>query len=514
MMIPTIDGETRQAGVLTNITVNNSGTAEWVTEFDEIDPENLELLQFNLPLGFTDLSVESDLPSGLVLETDDGFVMTNAIPPGESSILVSYIVPYAGDGFSFIPDFQLRTDTVRMLLWAGGGSIASEFLQLIGSETIDDEVFIYAEGGPVVSSDSLSISFARLPEPSLSAVPNSVGTTRPPPEDSLGSDDWWEYVAAAEDYELNIDTVRSGKDESLKRIYASMFAARSWLAGIDPWQNDFGEFVRSISYENMPAKAASIFDEVLQVEETEKWIRPYQQPTSIEEFSFAVYIIWGACLLERSWDECEVSIGETIVEYLELVGNSADSGSVTESSGIAKPYIPSFGMLEVGDTARAPSGALELSSTYEATFITEAGVFTVLLFDDEAPLTVENFINLATIGYYDGTMFHRVIPNFMAQGGDPQGTGAGGPGYRFRDEFDTTLRHNKPGILSMANSGRNTNGSQFFITFVATPHLDDVHTVFGEVIDGIENVFDISARDPGSAQFAGDLIKSISISQR
>ncbi len=170
-------------------------------------------------------------------------------------------------------------------------------------------------------------------------------------------------------------------------------------------------------------------------------------------------------------------------------------------------------MLVPGDDPRPPSGALDTSKTYTATFKTEAGEFKVLLFDDEAPLAVENFINLATIGFYDGTMFHRVIPQFMAQGGDPKGTGAGGPGYRFRDEFDATRRHDKPGILSMANSGRNTNGSQFFITFVPTPHLDDVHTVFGEVIEGLDNVLSISVRDPATAQTPGDIIETIIITE-
>jgi cyclophilin family peptidyl-prolyl cis-trans isomerase len=170
-------------------------------------------------------------------------------------------------------------------------------------------------------------------------------------------------------------------------------------------------------------------------------------------------------------------------------------------------------MLKVGDEARPPAGALDTSKTYTATFDTDAGKFEVLLFDDEAPLTVENFINLATIGFYDGTMFHRVLENFMAQGGDPRGTGTGGPGYRFHDEFDVLRRHSKPGMLSMANSGRNTNGSQFFITFAPTPHLDDVHTVFGEVVDGLDNAMNIKLRDPGTAQTPGDLIKSITITE-
>jgi cyclophilin family peptidyl-prolyl cis-trans isomerase len=180
------------------------------------------------------------------------------------------------------------------------------------------------------------------------------------------------------------------------------------------------------------------------------------------------------------------------------------SGSSVQSDAV---------MLSPGDTARAPQGALDTSKTYTATFDTEAGEIKVLLFDDEAPLAVENFINLVTIGFYDGTMFHRVIPDFMAQGGDPRGTGSGGPGYRFRDEFDATRRHSKPGILSMANAGPNTNGSQFFITFVPTPHLDDVHTVFGEVTEGMDNVFNITIRDPNSAQQPGDLINSITIAE-
>ena len=134
-----------------------------------------------------------------------------------------------------------------------------------------------------------------------------------------------------------------------------------------------------------------------------------------------------------------------------------------------------------------------------ATFKTSMGNIVVRLFEDKAPKTVENFVGLATGAkewtdpktgqkvkrpLYNGTIFHRVIPNFMIQGGDPQGTGRGGPGYKFADEFSPDLRHSKPGILSMANAGPNTNGSQFFITSVPTPHLDNRHSVFGEVIQG------------------------------
>jgi peptidyl-prolyl cis-trans isomerase B (cyclophilin B) len=114
---------------------------------------------------------------------------------------------------------------------------------------------------------------------------------------------------------------------------------------------------------------------------------------------------------------------------------------------------------------------------------TNKGDIKLQLFADKAPVTVANFVNLAKRGYYDGLLFHRVIPNFMIQGGCPQGSGTGGPGYRFEDECTPELRHETPGILSMANSGPGTNGSQFFITHVATNWLDGKHTVFGSVID-------------------------------
>lgn len=115
-----------------------------------------------------------------------------------------------------------------------------------------------------------------------------------------------------------------------------------------------------------------------------------------------------------------------------------------------------------------------------ATLHTNRGPIHLCLHDDKAPLTVANFVNLAQHGFYDGLDFHRVIPDFMIQGGCPEGSGRGGPGYRFEDEFDAELRHDKPGVLSMANAGPGTNGSQFFITHGATPWLDGKHSVFGE----------------------------------
>ncbi len=116
-----------------------------------------------------------------------------------------------------------------------------------------------------------------------------------------------------------------------------------------------------------------------------------------------------------------------------------------------------------------------------AVFDTSKGNIRVDLFADKAPVTVANFVNLVEKGFYNGLGFHRVIPDFMIQGGCPQGTGTGGPGYRFEDEFDASLRHDAPGKLSMANAGPGTNGSQFFITHVPTPWLDDAHSIFGAV---------------------------------
>jgi peptidyl-prolyl cis-trans isomerase B (cyclophilin B) len=124
------------------------------------------------------------------------------------------------------------------------------------------------------------------------------------------------------------------------------------------------------------------------------------------------------------------------------------------------------------------------SSDLTASIKTEKGTINLTLFADKAPLTVANFVNLANHGFYNNLKFHRVIADFMIQGGCPKGNGTGGPGYKFRDEFVKDLRHDKPGTLSMANSGPGTNGSQFFITHTPTPWLDDHHTVFGAVVSG------------------------------
>ncbi len=133
---------------------------------------------------------------------------------------------------------------------------------------------------------------------------------------------------------------------------------------------------------------------------------------------------------------------------------------------------------------------------------TDKGEIRLELTPDKTPMTVANFVNLTERGYYNGITFHRVIPNFMVQGGDPTATGSGGPGYNFPDEINPDLKHDSPGVLSMANAGPGTNGSQFFITHLETPWLDGKHTVFGRVVSGLEVV---------NAIAGGDAMKSVTI---
>ena len=161
-----------------------------------------------------------------------------------------------------------------------------------------------------------------------------------------------------------------------------------------------------------------------------------------------------------------------------------------------------------------PPMTIDVNKQYFATFkIANGGEFVVQLFPDKSPKTVNNFVFLARDGFYDGTTFHRVLDEFMAQGGDPTGTGMGGPGYQFEDEF-SDLTFDRPGLLAMANSGPNTNGSQFFITFVPTPHLNNLHTIFGEVIEGLDVVEGLTRRDPNqNPDFPGDAIETITITE-
>lgn len=201
----------------------------------------------------------------------------------------------------------------------------------------------------------------------------------------------------------------------------------------------------------------------------------------------------------------------------------------------SRPAAPESSQSGIIQYASPPDMTIDTGKTYMATFVLEkGGEFVVELFADKVPITVNNFVFLARDGFYDGVTFHRVLKDFMAQTGDPTGTGRGGPGYRFDNEFHPDLRHTGPGILSMANAGmRNgngTNGSQFFITFTATGILDGLnpdgspkdceaprtscHSVFGKVVEGMDVVNGITLRDPGTATSLGDVIETITIEEK
>lgn len=163
--------------------------------------------------------------------------------------------------------------------------------------------------------------------------------------------------------------------------------------------------------------------------------------------------------------------------------------------------------------ASAPEMSLDPTKRYQAVIKTDKGDIQIDLEGQKAPNTVNNFVFLAREGYYDGVMFHRVIADFMAQTGDPTGTGSGGPGYTFADEFHPDLRHDGPGVVSMANAGPGTNGSQFFITHVATPWLDDKHSVFGKVSGGMDVLLSIPERDPSQRDAPAVRIRTIEINE-
>jgi cyclophilin family peptidyl-prolyl cis-trans isomerase len=160
-----------------------------------------------------------------------------------------------------------------------------------------------------------------------------------------------------------------------------------------------------------------------------------------------------------------------------------------------------------------PEMQIDPNKKYKAHMETDNGTMAIELFANKTPKTVNNFVFLAREGFYDGVIFHRVIDNFMVQGGDPAGTGTGGPGYRFEDEFHPSLKHDKQGILSMANAGPGTNGSQFFITHGPTPHLDNKHSVFGQVVDGLDVLMSIPARDPNNRNAPAVKIISVTIQE-
>lgn len=192
-------------------------------------------------------------------------------------------------------------------------------------------------------------------------------------------------------------------------------------------------------------------------------------------------------------------------ESPEAAPSSSPSGSASSSAPAAEPK----------SYDAYPPMSIDTKKKYTATFeLAKGGSFEIALFADKAPKTVNSFVFLARDKYFDGLTFHRVITGFMAQGGDPTGTGRGGPGYEFEDEFADDLVFDKAGILAMANSGPNSNGSQFFITFVPTPHLNGLHTIFGQVTKGLDVVLGITVHDADVDSTPGDAIKTVTITEK
>jgi cyclophilin family peptidyl-prolyl cis-trans isomerase len=203
-----------------------------------------------------------------------------------------------------------------------------------------------------------------------------------------------------------------------------------------------------------------------------------------------------------------VAIGVILVAVILVAWLALPKGSESSQSAPEAPQVTSK------QYSAPPPMTIDVNKKYFATVkMAKGGEFVIQLFPDKAPVTVNNFVFLAREGYYDGTTFHRVLADFMAQGGDPTGTGGGGPGYEFENE-DSDLTFDKAGVVAMANAGRDTNGSQFFITFSPQEYLNGGYTIFGQVVQGMDVVMNIRLRDPQqNPNYTGDAIESITITE-
>jgi cyclophilin family peptidyl-prolyl cis-trans isomerase len=205
-----------------------------------------------------------------------------------------------------------------------------------------------------------------------------------------------------------------------------------------------------------------------------------------------------------------VVIAVAIVATVWVIASSRKKASPATNAGGPTPAL-----VGAKQYASAPPMLIDSKKQYTATVkMANGGEFAIQLYPDKAPITVNSFVFLARQGFFDGTTFHRVLEGFMAQGGDPTGTGSGGPGYQFVND-DSDLKFDKAGVLAMANAGRDTNGSQFFITFGPTPSLNGGYTIFGQVISGMDVVNAIKLRDPQTnPTFPGDAIQSVTITEQ
>ena len=248
----------------------------------------------------------------------------------------------------------------------------------------------------------------------------------------------------------------------------------------------------------------------MSVEEFQEWLVTQADDLGINSDQFKEDLTSEALvnLAQEAWEESS-SIGIPGTPFL-LINGQPYSGSLDPAS---LTILIEATLMEKQQYEDCPPMTIDQTKEYIATIETEKGDITIELYAEEAPLAVNSFIFLAQDGWYDNVTFHRVVPGFVAQAGDPSGTGMGGPGYVFDNEVSPDLKFDQPGVLGMANSGPGTNGSQFFITHTSVPHLDGSYTIFGRVISGMDVVESLTPRDPSQSSDLplGDMILSIKI---
>ncbi len=251
----------------------------------------------------------------------------------------------------------------------------------------------------------------------------------------------------------------------------------------------------------------------LSLQEFENWLgeRAAELGLDIKRFSSDLHSESMVALAKEAWER-NLAIGMPGTPFL-LINGRQYGGRLDYANLEAVIKVV---LLEKQQFTNCPPITIDLSKRYLAILHTEKGDITLELYANKAPLAVNNFIFLARQGWYDGVTFHRVIPGFVAQAGDPSGTGFGGPGYAFDNEIAPDLSFDGPGVVGMANSGPGSNGSQFFITYAAVTHLDGGYTIFGRVIAGMDVVEHLTPRDPSQAMDlpAGDKILSVTIEEK
>ncbi len=251
------------------------------------------------------------------------------------------------------------------------------------------------------------------------------------------------------------------------------------------------------------------------VEDFQAWLETQSATLKLDKEKFVKDLTSDALVkkAQDAWDNGQ-NIGLPGTPFL-VINNQIWPDNLPKSYEVVATVVKLM-LLEKRQFSTCPPMIIDAKKQYEAVIHLKTGAVTLKLYADKAPLTVNNFVYLARDGWYNGVTFHRVLPGFMAQAGDPSGTGYGGPGYGFSDEIDAAQSFDRPGLLAMANSGPNTNGSQFFITLAAATHLDGKHTIFGEVIDGMDLVEQITPRDPSQEGTLpdGDSILSIEIIEK